>query len=248
MNRLVYLLLLIALSCETARVKDDLTPEELSVKQRLERIRATYKPTDCFAVTFGVESRQAGQSPQNADASIRVDNLNKRVRLYFVEPIFGITLSHATIRDGFVYLGSPRDAVVQIPLDRFVLSGLGNNSIRLPFRLFQDLMYGRIPEEVFSPQARYTTKGNRLVVDFEDPTSRISYEFENDRLRLLNYFHKTDRANARADLAGAFRNTPFPQSVELAGWIDGPAEKMIARFTSVDMQAVCKEVQFPVNQ
>lgn len=248
MNRFLFLVILIALGCETGTVKENLPPEQLNLKQRLERIRATYKPADCFSAAFGIESRQAGQSAQNADGSMRVDNVNKRVRLYFVEPIFGITLSHVTIRDGFVYLGSPRDAIVQIPLDRFVLSGLGNNSIRLPFRLFQDLMYGRIPEEVFSPQARYTEKGNRLLVDYEDAASRVSYEFENDRLRLVNYFHKSDRASARADLTGAFRNTPFPQTVELAGWIDGPPEKMIARFTGVDMQAVCKDVQFPVTQ
>ncbi|MCE9599531.1 MAG: hypothetical protein K8S54_16345 [Spirochaetia bacterium] len=248
MNRLLFVFLALALACESGTVKNDLPPDQLSIKQRLERIRETYRPAECFSAAFGVESKQAGQSAQSADGSLRVDNLNKRVRLYFVEPIFGITLSHVTIRDGFVYVGSPRDATVQIPLDRFVLSGLGNNTIRLPFRLFQDLMYGRIPEEVFSTQARYTAKENRLLVNYEDAISRIAYEFEGDRLRLVNYYHKSDRANARADLTGAFRNTPFPQTVELAGWIDGPPEKMTARFSTVDMNAVCKDAQFPINQ
>jgi hypothetical protein len=234
------------LGCKTPQTQE-LPVQELSVRDRLEKIRAAYAPAPCFYASFGVESFQPGKSGQKADGTVRVDNANRRVRFYFTDSIFGITLSHMTIRDGFVYIGSPRDPVQQIPVDRFVVGGLANNSIRLPFRLFEDLMYGRVPEQVFADKTHYRTEGARLFAEYEDRESKSVYEFENDRMRSVTYLHKQDRANAKAEMTGTYPRSPFPQKMELNGWIDGPPEKMIVNFQGVDMTAVCKEVQFPVN-
>lgn len=242
---LIALVLLTA--CRTPVVQENITPEGASVRERLDAVRKAYTPSACFYASFGVELRAPGQSAQQADGSVRVDNENRRVRFYFMDPIFGIVLQHLTIRDGYVYAGSPRDPTVRIEQDRFVVSGLGNNSMRLPFSIFQDLMYGRIPEEVFGQSTRYRTDKNRLIAEREDETSRSVYEFENDRLRSMEYLQKSDSSRVRAVLSGRYMATPFPQRMELEGSRGGPAEKMAVDFRSVEMPATCKEVHFPVQ-
>lgn len=234
-------------ACKTPEVRENITPEDASVRDRLAAVRTAYAPSPCFYASFGVELRMPGQSSQQADGTVRVDNSNKRVRFYFMDPIFGITLQHLTIRDGFVYAGSPRDPTVRIEQDRFVVSGLGNNSMRLPFSIFQDLMYGRIPEEVFASQTHYRTDKNRLIAEREDASSKAVYEFENDRLRAMEYLQKSDSSRVRAVLSGRYRATPFPQTMQLEGSRGGPAETMIVDFRSVEMPSTCKEVHFPAG-
>jgi hypothetical protein len=247
MKKIVLTLALALVACRTPPVQENITPEDASVRDRLDAVRKAYTPASCFYASFGVELRVPGQSAQQADGSVRVDNENRRVRFYFMDPIFGIVLQHLTIRDGFVYAGSPRDPSVRIEQDRFVVSGLGNNSMRLPFNIFQDLMYGRIPEEVFAAQTKYRTDKNRLIAEREDAVSRSVYEFENDRLRSMDYLQKSDSSRVRAVLTGRYMATPFPQRMELDGSRGGPAEKMIVDFRSVEMPATCKEVHFPAQ-
>lgn len=128
-----------------------------------------------------------------------------------------------------------------------MVGGLGNNSMRLPFNTFQDLMYGRIPEEVFAKETKYRTEKNRLFAEREDEFSKSVYEFENDRLRSMEYLQKSDSSRVRAVLTGRYRATQFPERMELEGSRGGPAEKMIVDFRSVEMPATCREAHFPAG-
>ncbi|MBW7857171.1 MAG: hypothetical protein H3C43_02455, partial [Leptonema sp. (in: Bacteria)] len=111
------------------------------------KVKQLYTPAECFRTNFTATIVVPNQSSQTAAGLLRADNLNQRMRMILTEPYLGITISWITIKDGFAYVSNPRYAGVQkVSLTGFELQSMGTNSIRLPFSLFQDLLYGGLPE------------------------------------------------------------------------------------------------------
>ncbi len=231
----------IFVACETTgdtRPTPDLT-DDASVE--LAEVRKLYAAPDCYLATFSIKGRAAGQQEQEARGVIRADNLNQRLLLIFKDPFLGITLSRVVIKNGVVLLSNPRTDLQRIPLRQFQMQGLGNNGIQLPFEVFQDLLFARLPDELFSEQATRTLESTRLNVDLDRSPERFQYQFVERRLREIRY----ERApvDVQVKLEGTYGKTVFPARINLQALSPGN-DRMQIRFLSINPGAVCRDAQF----
>lgn len=251
-SSLVAMLLLIAaqVSCVTPPPGKKEPVRDMKREEQLNAIRGTYKSIDCFNTSFRVSVEADGKS-QSANGTLRVDNKKQRMRFVFSDTIFGITLMRITINAGTVEVYNPHapDAKQRqtIPLERFAVSGLGQNSIVLPFRLFQDLLFARIPPDVFQPKARVEKKGiSQIAVTLESPAESYVYEFEANRLRGLRYLDKARGAVVDVALLGTYEDSSFPERIAMKMNPERTnAETMEIRFRGLDLKAACTDDHFP---
>ncbi|MCR9144398.1 MAG: DUF4292 domain-containing protein [bacterium] len=233
-----------AAACETTgdtRPPPDLT-DDASVE--LAEIRKLYAAPDCYVATFSIKGRAAGQAEQEARGVIRADNINQRLLLIFKDPFLGITLSRVVIKDGIVILSNPRNDLQRVPLDRFQMQGLGNNGIQLPFAVFQDLLFARLPDELFSEQATRTLTGTELNVNLQRPPEDFRYRFNERRLREIRYQQQAARpVDVQVKLEGTYRDTVFPARINLQALSPGN-DRLQIRFLSINPGAVCRASQF----
>ncbi|MEQ9364903.1 MAG: hypothetical protein RIF32_11700 [Leptospirales bacterium] len=233
--------LLLAPACETTggtQPTPDLTD---SATVELAEIRKLYAAPDCYVATFSIKGRAAGQAEQEARGVIRADNLNQRLLLIFKDPFLGITLSRVVIKDGVVVLSNPRNDLQRIPLERFQMQGLGNNGIQLPFSVFQDLLFARLPDELFSKQATRTLTGAQLDVNLNRSPEGFQYQFVERRLREIRY--ERTPVDVQVKLEGTYGDTVFPARINLQALAPGN-DRMQIRFLSINPDATCRESQF----
>ncbi len=234
-------------ACQTAAEKNEIKITE-DAKTELQKIHEMYTPADCFRAGFVVEAALTGQGAQQANGSVRVDNKQKRMRFIFTESYLGITLSQITITEQLVFLTNPRVTGQRIPLNQFEVAGLGNNSIRLPFRLFQDLIYARIPEEVFSNAANTALEKNTLNVSINASDEDYRYVFEDRRLRHLSYLRKSTADQIEVDLAGQYGSSVFPSTILMRTFRGGqPLDRLLITFNALSLEARCTDVHFPMQ-
>ena len=245
-----FLLAFLLFSCRTSQSKETVPqiPEppqeeqplvESALEVALGRLRQAYQPASCFRAGFLVEAGRAGEEPQVAKGVLRVDNEKKRMHFIFTDQYLGITLSRITVFPDKVYISDTRSKREVLPLKTFQVRGLGFNNIQLPFPLLQDLLFARLPEEIFSDRAELQLEGEKLSAEFSDRKDRYRYEFEQDRLRRLTY--RSGVAMVRVDLHGRYGKTIFPARIGLSSGGD----RMAIRFQSLNLKARCKDSYFP---
>ncbi len=228
------------------------TPRDLDRRTQLAEIQKTYAPIACFAATFRLSLVAAGRS-QEANGSLRVDNGKQRMQLTLTHTILPITISRLTVRDGTAYIDNPYGESAhrraEIPVDRFAVSGLGSNSIVLPFRLFQDLLYARLPPDVFAPRADLKKIGpGQIIVALDSPYETYRYGFTENRLRTLEYTRKESGDEVRVVLEGTYGDSAFPEAIRLKMVPRGARpEEMGLRFRSLDLNARCQDRDFPTS-
>ncbi len=241
-------ILLLGFTLFTCRTPGGSTGTDLSgkgVKERLDRIREVYKPNACFRTDFSVEVVQHGERPMKAVSVVRADNTNKRMKFQVMDPFFGVTLSDALITQDTVIVKTFREKRREFPADQFEVRGLGSNSIALPFRLFQDLIYGRIPDEVYKMPARLDAATNTLTVDVKTGGEEYRYEFGGERLRRLFYRRADMPGEIEVTLEGTYRDTHFPQSIRMeAGEKNAPRDQFTITFTGLNLEAKCTDGYF----
>lgn len=213
----------------------------------LAAIRANYTPIPCFTSRFDITMRQTGRFAKRARGELRVDNQQDRMRLVIKDRILGLSLSEMTLLNGNVYLKNIGQDRQVIPRDQFRVAGLGNNTIVLPFSLFQDLLYGKIPDEVYTRYDSARTENGALVVKLSKPEANYSYRFLDNRLREMQYA-PPGPGLVDVALAGEVPATSFPKKIDIA-MKNGEhvSETMNIVFHSVDTQAHCTDGRFPVN-
>lgn len=236
-----------SLACQSTQVEEEVQISGES-KKEMEEIRKLYSPVSCFRAGFLIEGVLPGQGSQAANGSVRVDNTNRRMRFIFTDTILGITLSQVTISGGQVFITNPRENGATVPLERFEVRGLGNNSIRLPFRLFQDLVYARLPDEVLSNQAKVDGQEKIMNVQLETPSESSTYRFESRRLRHLTYLRKGAGDRVEVDLTGKYRDSIFPQSIVMQSFREAAQlDRLVLTFNELNLEARCTDVYFPMH-
>lgn len=215
------------------------------VKERLDRIREVYKPNACFRTDFSIEVVQKGERPMKAKSVVRADNTNKRMKFSVMDPFFGVTLSDALIAQETVVVKTFREKRREFPADRFEVRGLGSNSIALPFRLFQDLIYGRIPDEVYKMPARLDAATDTLTVEVKTGGEEYRYEFVGERLRRLYYRRSDMPGEIEVTLDGIYRDTHFPLNIKMeAGEKNTQRDQFTITFTGLNLEAKCTDDYF----
>ena len=167
------------------------------------------------------------------------------------DPFFGMTLGRITIREEQAYIDSPlaKDPAqkkMKIPLNNFYVTGLGQNNISLPFRLFQDLLYARLPAELFTRAANVKKNESELTAVVKRQGEEYTYIFNNDRLSSLNYKNSRSGAQIFVTMNGQYKNSIFPSNILMRTAPSGQkAEQMTITFRGVNLKATCSERNFP---
>ena len=236
--------------CQTPDAGKKEPVRDMARQEQLAAIQKTYTPIECFHATFRIAVKKRGGS-QEANGSLRVDNVKSRMLFGFTDTLFGITLSRVLIKDGVAHVYNPHaSGEVQrqsIPVDRFAVSGLGSNSIVLPFRLFQDLLYARIPPDVFAPRADLRKVGlGKIIVSLDSENETYRYGFTENRLRELDYVRKSTGDAVKVALEGTYGESAFPQSIRM-NMIPkkGQEQGMGIRFRDLNVKARCGDEYFP---
>lgn len=235
----------LAFQCRTGGEERPDEYQPLAARQELAEIRKLYEPPACYYATFSVQSQVPGQRRQEARGVIRADNARRKMLMIFQDPFIGITLSRLVINESLVYVSNPQSPVQTIPLDMFQVRGMGYNSIALPFPLFQDLLYARLPDGVFSENARLNQSGRDMTVQLQKGPERYVYGFEARRLRSVEYTVAGQDFVVQAKLEGQYRATSFPATIRLeSAPVGSPPEILQIRFLSIDPNASCRDAHF----
>ncbi len=236
----------LAFACTTIGGGTTKTPAEGQAASTLAAIKETYTPIPCFTSDFDIEMRQTGSFNKRARGELRVDNQLDRMRLVIKDRLLGLSLSEMTLVDGIIYLKNIGQDRQVIPREEFQVSGLGNNAIVLPFSLFQDLLYGKIPGDVFTKYESATTENGALVVLLKKPEAAYNYRFVSNRLAEMKYEPVGQNGVVEVALNGQFQATSFPGAINIAMREGGRInETMNITFQRVDPRAQCTDARFP---
>ncbi|MBX7057560.1 MAG: hypothetical protein K1X75_05795 [Leptospirales bacterium] len=231
--------------CESAAPIDDQGGGSLSVSEELDRIRQNYTPPPCLYATFRIKAQAPGQSAQSARGVLRADNQNHRMLLILRDPYIGITLSRIVVRDTEVFYSNPRSDLQTAPLEAFRVSGMGYNQVALPFSVFQDLLFARLPEEAFGPRRRVARDAEGVSIALQRNGDDFNYRFVAQRLSRINYIAGGGGVEVQAAMNGRYRDTAYPASIRLESGPRGlPPEVLEVSFDSINTAAECRESQF----
>ncbi len=250
------MVLLTALHCKSTPVEPVVKPKgpdaaKQNREEQLKHIRAIYKPAACFRARYGIQFTDPKGKTQAANGDLRVDNQKQRMRFIFRATFLNITVGKITVKDDVAYINNPharraKERRMRIPVNEFYVRGPGNTAIPLPFRLFQDLLFARLPDDLFSPEAKVVKNENQLDVAVNRDNEKYDYRFVDNRLRKLNYLNLRFRNRVQVSLDGQYRDSIFPQSITMLSQPpSGRPSVMRIRFRSLDLKARCTDPYFP---
>jgi len=227
------------------------TPSDGILENDITAIRDSYKPFPCFRTSMQIEFTGAGGKTEKGKASLHADYKNDRMYLVIKDPLFGIEVVRLLKNGETIKIWNLRTKKIErIPLSQFELRGLGNNTIRFPFNLFQNFIYGSLPDELFDKKSKIQRKEGVLFVKRKESGSEYEYEFQENRLRKLTYTNRAGNSRADVKLEGLFRETIFPETVGIvAGSVSEKdlTEKIQIKFSSVNQNAKCDDRYFQMR-
>lgn len=207
-----------------------------------------YKPNSCYYTAFHISVNPGSNNSKNAAGSLRVDNVANRMKFIFTEPVLGVTLSRVTVSNNEVFIFNPHaegKQKVVVPLNHFEVSGLGNNNIRLPFRIFRDLLFARLPDGLFSGKNKKEYfKNGELSIRMEEGNESTSYLFKENKLSELKYFSSKTGTQVDAILKGSYNESVFPKTIEFEMKTNQSKEKMNIVFKKLNLKASCRDDYF----
>jgi hypothetical protein len=221
----------------------------MDLPEEMLSLRNTYSGYACFSVLFdlSVLSRNANQQSKGF---FRADKKNERMHMIFRDPMFGIELSRVLIANERVVVLNPQDdSRATVPVGLFEVRGLGNNSVRMPFLLFQNFLYGTLPEH-FYRIGEITERGDNWVgVTYEYGGAEYSYVFELGRLKRFSYREPLKKSTIEVSLEGVYDGTIFPKKiVMLSGTGEklnrATAERMTVQFWKLNTADACEDRHF----
>jgi len=218
----------------------------------LKSIRENYPGYDCFSANFNLAVAAPGRN-EKGRAVLRADRKHSRMLLTIRDAVFGIEVLRVVFIGDTVHIWNLRDGKsFRIPLDSFEVRGLGNNSIRLPFSLFQNFLFATLPDDLYSRGRVVSRDGGNLDVSIDGYRDTYTYHFESNRLRQLIY---RDPSGQRVDVAlsGNYGETAFPETIRIEAGIEEnerylASEKMDIRFRKIDATASCEDALFSVKR
>lgn len=222
-----------------------------SIQNFKKEIQEYYKSPDCFFLSFRTDVDIPGYGKQSAEGSVRVDNLKNRIRIILVEPNLGITLSWITIIQNQTYLSNPRqEGVIQIPLQELELGSLVNNKIKIPFSLFKDILFGKLPEDLFSSnlwefneyfKGKYINEQGDIITFYFDQKDK-------KRIQKIEYFNPKNQYIGIVNFQGKFYDTKYPKALVIHTYQNKtPLESMNIYFYRYIDKAWCKNEYFPIK-
>ena len=245
------LLLIISLAascCSTTQIEQ---PEELpeGLRAKKEQILSNYNPSNCFVASFNI-SIQNAEGSRSAVGEVRSDPANRRLHLEFRVPYIGIKLSQLTILEETAYVKNVQmDRMETIPVSMLQVQGMGQNSIQLPFSLFQELLYAGLPKNVSNVAKWSENQDGSVSARISDADSTIAYHFESGHLQQIQYNKQQTAESIRVDLKGLRSKEPsIPSRLSVeARKAGGAPEMLILDFTGVNARANCSLQQFPTS-
>ncbi|MCB1172469.1 MAG: hypothetical protein KDK39_02835, partial [Leptospiraceae bacterium] len=195
----------------------ELAPE---IKTELTLLKERYEAPDCYAATFSIQAKSADASSQSVSGVILADNANQRMKLEFKVPYIGMLLSRLVIIHEQVYLDDVYNQRKQVfPLANFVVGGMNQSSIPLPFYVFQDILYARLPGRIYTGQAQRILAAPELRIAWQAGYEQYKYFFKNRQLQELDYFYQVKERNlyqhVKVKLIGRFGRTIYPAIIRL---------------------------------
>ena len=237
------------LACETTGgdVQEPILTEDL--RQELEAIQSNYNPPACYFARFDIKATNASGQSEQAVGTIRADNQRQRMVMEFMVPYIRIPLSKIVIRDERVFINDKYNRKkFEVPLDQFAVGGMARNSIKLPFTRFQDVLYARLPEQVFKGRAVERSLQGRVVqIGWKTSYETYRYTFEARRLRQILYDldYESNQQNVELKLSGAYGQTVFPRRMQIkAARPGGRPELMDLTFTYINAKVECLDSHF----
>lgn len=234
--------------CKTPDIKPE---EELppGLKAKKEKIVSNYQPGGCFLAGFNIALRNA-EGSQSAVGEVRSDPQNRRLHLEFRVPYIGITLSQLTVIQEMAYVKNVKMARMEtIPVENLMVQGMGQNSIRLPFIFFQELLYAGLPANLVDQGKWSESPDGTVSVTVTGPGRTVEYRFSKGYLEQILYESPATAESIRVDLTGLRSRSPaIPSRLTIVAKKAGAApESMIIDFGNVNPQADCQPYRFPTN-
>ncbi|HBS05833.1 MAG TPA: hypothetical protein DEA96_12760 [Leptospiraceae bacterium] len=230
----------------------DVTPEPTlppGLKAKKDRIVENYKAGSCFLAGFNISIRNS-EGSQSAVGEVRSDPQNRRLHLEFRVPYIGITLSQLSILEGQAYVKNVKmDRMETIPVENLMVQGMGQNSIRLPFIFFQELLFAGLPANVIEKGKWTENQDGSVSVTVKDPGQQVEYKFASGYLQQIQYGNEQSSENIQVDLQGLRSKSPaIPGRLVINARKAGSApEAMIIDFGSVNPSADCGLNRFPTR-
>ncbi len=212
----------------------------------IKMIQENYTPPDCMSATFSLRIESEGNS-RNASGSLYADTTNDSMRIKLSDPYFGIPVSTVIVSGDKVFIDNAGQVPRVLPLGNFEVSGLSNNRVILPFRLFQDLLFGRVPGELFKRGARRTKQDETLTITLTGPGEDYKYSFKSNRLTNLAYERHDTGDRIEGDLSGSLSGSIYPEVIELRGGTgENLKDKLILNFRRIRPESNCNVAMFQI--
>ncbi len=248
----IYVLLLIFLTFSIhAQNLDSQNFEVINDIENLKKeIFSYYSSPECFFLVFRTDVVFNSYGKQSVNGTMRADNVKNRLRIILTEPNLGIIYSWMTVLNNDVYMTSPRfQGIIKKNISEIELGSLANNQIKLPFSLFRDILFGRIPEQIQTAgiweqkeelSVRHLEKGNQIEIFFDRKEKkrihRILFEKQEFQYRAIVHF------------IGKFYDTKYPQKIKIQTYQNQkPLEVMDILFERYIDNARCNDEFFPIR-
>lgn len=230
--------------------KQVFTTEELIINFKKE-IQEYYKSPECFFLSFRTDVNIPGYGKESAEGSVRADNLKDRIRIVLIEPNLGITLSWITIIQNQAYMSNPRqEGVIQIPLSELELGSLVNNKIKIPFSLFKDILFGKLPGDLLISnlweyneyfKGKYINEQGDIITFYFDQKDK-------KRIQKIEYLNPRNQYIGIVNFQGKFYDTKYPKTLVIQTYQNKtPLESMTIYFYRYLDKAWCKDHYFPIK-
>lgn len=225
--------------------------QETIIKDFKKEIQEYYQSPDCFFLSFKTEITVPNFGKQSAEGSVRADKIKNRMRIILIEPNLGITYSWITILQNTAYLSNPREpGVLKIPYVELKLGSFANNNIKIPFSLFQEVLFGRLPEDLLKSQVwefneqfigKYRNEEGDQITFFFDKK-------EHKRIEKIEYMNPKTNYIGIVHFLGKFYDTKYPKSINIQTFQNkDPLETMQIHFYRYIDKAWCKDEYFPIQ-
>lgn len=222
-----------------------------SIENFKREIEEYYNPPDCFRLIFRTDINVPQYGMQSVDGFVRADNQNHRIRVVLTESNLGLILSWITILNNTAYLSNPKmQGVYQITLDKLELGSLANNSIKFPFKLFQDILFGRLPKSLLTSE-NWEYREQFIGKYIEEEGDIVTFYFDkkdSKRIDKIEYEKPIMGYKAIATFHGKFYDTKYPKILKISTYQNQkPLESMNIEFYRYINPSRCENEYFPIK-
>ncbi len=246
-NFLPLLLFSLIFHCKSSPVAEQKNSayEKLDLEEQIAAIEQLYRPLSCFYAEFELLNHSF-DGLQRVNGTVRGDEEKRRTLFVFQVPFLGIVISRILIEREVVIFKERNGRIQQVPKKNFNLQTSGIHSFALPFDLFDDLLYGRLPEELFSAADPLAQDGQKVVAHLKKGPHKIRYTFHKNRLEHLLVEESASGRSAEIRASGIYRNTKFPRQIEISSV--NRKKNLKIRFSHFNLQADCRDRYFTIER